>query len=297
MNRICAQDGYGRRSRGVLKKAVAYIRVSTKRQEIGPEAQRRLIEQWAKRNRVIIVAWFEDRCSGARPLFQRKELPAAVRSVGEHQALMLVVAQHDRLSRKVSVGLEVELTLRLSGAAVVAADGIGNGAEPYQVFFRTLRLAYAELERHEISRRTRESARVLSAKGLCVGNPPFGFRRAEGSLKLEPEPAEQEMIQAIACLQRKGLGSKRIVAALGQAGYLSRNGLPLTRRTIRTVCERLKHARQGVVPNAGRHRMLERKPIQDLYREAAKSAGRLTFPACVTSDDRVPARQSSVAAR
>ncbi len=40
--------------------AVAYLRVSTDEQRLGPEAQRASIEAWAKREGVAVVAWHAD---------------------------------------------------------------------------------------------------------------------------------------------------------------------------------------------------------------------------------------------
>ena len=39
---------------------VAYVRVSTDEQKIGPEAQRAAIEAWARAAGVQVVAWHED---------------------------------------------------------------------------------------------------------------------------------------------------------------------------------------------------------------------------------------------
>ena len=46
-------------------KAVGYIRVSTERQEISPDAQRHMLEQWARMAKAELVAVHQDRVSGA----------------------------------------------------------------------------------------------------------------------------------------------------------------------------------------------------------------------------------------
>ena len=40
--------------------AVAYLRVSTDEQKLGPEAQRAAIQSWANREGVSVVAWHTD---------------------------------------------------------------------------------------------------------------------------------------------------------------------------------------------------------------------------------------------
>jgi len=56
--------------------AVAYLRVSTDRQELGPEAQRAAIEAWATREGVTVAAWHvEAGVSGAAPIADRPDAP------------------------------------------------------------------------------------------------------------------------------------------------------------------------------------------------------------------------------
>jgi hypothetical protein len=61
-----------RRAQGNPGTAVGYVRVSTEEQNLGPEAQRDEIRAWAKRQGVEVVAWHEDRVSGATPAEKRE---------------------------------------------------------------------------------------------------------------------------------------------------------------------------------------------------------------------------------
>src|SRR5260370_30004876 len=58
--------------------AVAYVRVSTEEQNLGPEAQRAAIGAWAERHGVRIAATFEDRLSGGTAPEDRPGLVAAL---------------------------------------------------------------------------------------------------------------------------------------------------------------------------------------------------------------------------
>src|SRR6185312_5993720 len=67
------------RRRGHPAKAVAYLRVSTADQKLGPEAQRRAIETWAAGSDVEVVAWHADQgISGGSDLDDRPGLVAAL---------------------------------------------------------------------------------------------------------------------------------------------------------------------------------------------------------------------------
>ena len=61
------------------RRAVAYLRVSTDEQHLGPEAQRAAVEAWAARAGVVVVAWHIDAgVSGAAPVDRRPALLGAL---------------------------------------------------------------------------------------------------------------------------------------------------------------------------------------------------------------------------
>ena len=90
-----------RRVRTDAMRAVGYLRVSTQDQHLGPEAQRATIETWAAREGVQVTAWHVDMgVSGATPIDARPGLVAALASLREHGAGILVVAKRDRICRR-----------------------------------------------------------------------------------------------------------------------------------------------------------------------------------------------------
>src|SRR4051812_6671827 len=99
--------------------AVAYLRVSTDEQRLGPEAQRAQITTWATREGVTVGAWDVDQgVSGGADLGNR---PGLIGALGELRALgagVLVVAKRDRLARDVGVAAAIERATEASGARV-----------------------------------------------------------------------------------------------------------------------------------------------------------------------------------
>jgi Resolvase, N terminal domain len=68
------------------KIAVAYVRVSTEDQNLGPEAQRASIEAWAGRHGVTVAAWFTDKgVSGGKAVEDRPALLEAFGSAQDSQ--------------------------------------------------------------------------------------------------------------------------------------------------------------------------------------------------------------------
>jgi DNA invertase Pin-like site-specific DNA recombinase len=199
-------------------KAVAYLRCSTERQDLSPDAQRDAIAAWAAANGVEVVAWHEDLgVSGGTELEKRPGLLAATESLRTEGAGVLVVAKRDRLARDVLTAALVERLAERAGARVVAADGTGNGDGPEAALLRTMIDAFAAYERALIRGRTKAALAVKKAKGERVGTVPYGFRSEDGTLV--PDAQEQEALRLARRLRAEGESLRGIGRALLDAGY------------------------------------------------------------------------------
>lgn len=206
--------------------AVAYVRVSTDEQHLGPAAQRSQIEAWALREGITVAAWHTDAgVSGAAEIDARPGLVAALADVARLRAGVLAVAKRDRLARDVGVAATVERTVGRSGARVLTADGTGNGDTPADAFMRHMLDGVAALERAQIAARTKAALAVLRARGEVSNHAPFGYR-ADG-VRLVADEAEQAVIATVREGRARGLTVRAIALELEQAGIVSRRGKPL----------------------------------------------------------------------
>lgn len=207
------------------KLAVAYLRVSTEEQRLGPEAQRNAIEVWAKHAGVNVIAWHADAgVSGGAELEDRPGLLSVLEDVRTHRAGLLVVAKRDRLARDVYVAATIERAARAAGASVVTADGAGAGDDPSAAFMRTMLDGAAAYERGLIRARTKAALQAKKAKGERAGTLPYGYTVASDGSKLEKNPQEQAIISRVRELRSGGASFRDIVDALSLAGVTSRNG-------------------------------------------------------------------------
>jgi len=215
-----------RRARfGASTVAVAYLRVSTDRQELGPEAQRAQIEAWAAREGVAVAAWCVDvGVSGATPVTGRPGLCDALLELRKHGAGVLVVAKRDRVARDVVVAATVERCTQQAGARLVSADGTGNGDSPADAFMRTVIDGAAAYERGLIRARTKAALAAKAAKGERVGEVPYGFKLAADGVHLEEDAAEQGVLLVVRELRAAGLSQRAIVGELADRGLVSRVG-------------------------------------------------------------------------
>lgn len=204
-------------------RAVAYLRVSTEDQALGPEAQRASIEAWAARCGASVVAWHLDQgVSGAAPVEDRPGLLAAIRDLQELKAGLLVVAKWDRVARSVMVAAMIENMAERCGARIESADGVGNGDGPESTLMRDMVKAFAAYERALIRSRTKAALRILRAKGKRAGEIPFGFHLLPDGKSLAPDLEEQEALTLARELRAQRKSFQRIAEELAAAGFRPR---------------------------------------------------------------------------
>jgi DNA invertase Pin-like site-specific DNA recombinase len=218
--------------------AIAYLRVSTDEQQLGPEAQRAAIERWAAARGVRVVSWHADQgISGGATYEQRPALQAAFAALREHDAGVFVVAKRDRIARDVMIAAMVERLAEREGATVMSAAGEGEGGadDPGALLMRRMIDVFAEYERALIRSRTKAALGVKKARGERVGSVPFGFRVSADGKTLAPCDAEQAAIERARTLRESGLSLRAVARALASEGVLSRSGKALCLATVDSV--------------------------------------------------------------
>ena len=203
--------------------AVAYLRVSTQEQDLGPEAQRAAIGAWAERHGVRVVAYFEDRLSGSTKVEDRPAMLEAFGALRSAGAGLLVAAKRDRIARDVVVAATVEQMAAEAGARVVTADGVAIEDTPEGMLMRGLMDLFAQYERAVIRARTRAALAVKRSKGQRYSRrAPLGFRFEDG--RLLEEPAERDMLARVREMKSRGFSLARVASILNAEGARCRGG-------------------------------------------------------------------------
>lgn len=215
-----------RRRAGSPLVAVAYVRVSTEDQRLGPDAQRAAIAAWAAREGVTVAAWHVDQgVSGSTPVGDRPGLTAALSSLAQLGAGVLVVAKRDRLARDAMVAAMADRLAVTLGARVISADGAGNGDAPAERFMRTVVDAASEYERALIAARTKAGLAVKRARGERVSrHAPYGHR-FDGD-RVVPDAAEQAILSRARELRAAGHSLRAVAEELEVLGHVNRAGKP-----------------------------------------------------------------------
>jgi DNA invertase Pin-like site-specific DNA recombinase len=215
-------------------KVIAYLRVSTDEQANGLAVQRAEIERWAAARGAAVAAWFVDRgVSGGASLEKR---PALLEALGVlSKGDVLVVQKRDRLARDVGNAILVEGIVAKAKAALVSAHGEGgdDAEDPMAFAFRRMADVFAQVERMQISARTKAALASKKTRGECVGTVPYGFHR-EGAALVE-DAAEQSVLECVRGFAAAGLSQRAIVAELTAAGFVARSGKAFQKTQVQRI--------------------------------------------------------------
>jgi DNA invertase Pin-like site-specific DNA recombinase len=223
-----------------MQKAVAYLRVSTERQQrsgLGIEAQRACILGFAAAEGLQIVGEFVEveTGKGSDALDRRPQLAAAL-AAARTAKCCVVVSKLDRLSRDVAF----VSGLMAQRVPFIVAE-LGRDADPFMLH---LYAALAEKERRLIAERTRTALAAKKASGIRLGNPT-NINQA-GALGREAQAAGAEqfaasLIPVVQAIQQTGAKTLRALsAALNQRGIRSARGGQWHPSSVANLLERAK---------------------------------------------------------
>jgi DNA invertase Pin-like site-specific DNA recombinase len=204
---------------------IAYVRVSTGKQEIGPEAQKKAIQLWESRNpKARIVDLFEEKdVSGADSVADRLQLSLALARIPEVGAGILLAAKRDRFARDPAVMAAIEGEARVGGAVVRTADGMSDTTGSAGMIQKGIQDIFSAYERELIRERTKAALAVKRARGERVSRyAPYGFR--VGTDLLEPNLEEQAVLMRARALRSEGHSFRAIASLLAREGKANRNG-------------------------------------------------------------------------
>lgn len=200
-------------------RVIAYIRVSTNRQEIGPEVQKAAIEAKYGKN----ILWFEDiGISGSKPLTHRPALGRAI--VELRKGDVFAVYRLDRVARDLMTQLVIEDQVMKAGAVFTSCTGEGTEDQrPEAKFFRQVMGAAAELERAMIQARVKAALDLKRARGERLGGHlPFGYDSQDG--RLVPNQDEQKVISQILKYRSEGVTIRGVISKLNTSGIRTKFG-------------------------------------------------------------------------
>jgi DNA invertase Pin-like site-specific DNA recombinase len=181
-----------------MQKAIAYYRVSTKRQKrsgLGLEAQQRAVADFARANDFLLIEEYVEIMSGRRN--KRQGLQAALAACKKDNALLLI-AKLDRLSRSVAF-ISTLMESRIDFKAIDAPF-----ADKFTIHILA---AVAEKEREDTSLRTIAALAAAKRRGVILGKNGrnvLSIRNKERAIKFA-----EKMRPLIQKIRKRGIKTMR----------------------------------------------------------------------------------------
>lgn len=165
-----------------MKKAIGYIRISTKDQSnFSLDSQEQYIRDFCQKNSYECLAVFKDDGKSAKN-FDRPDWKALEKFVSLNQGSVnvLIVSKYDRFSRNVSQALQMmemlENKFNIRVLSVMEPIGL-HPQSPFFFQFRTTMLLGAQVEWMVIKDRTKSGIRQANLQGRHVNHAPYGYTR------------------------------------------------------------------------------------------------------------------------
>lgn len=229
-----------------LKKAVGYIRVSTKQQagedRCGRDVQKEAIENYAAQHGYEIVAWYEDQMSGTRD--HRPAMDKILYGNGEDAITnppyeAVIAFKTDRISRDTKMYFYYLYTLEKKGVKLISTqERFENDEFGLANVYRSLIMFVAEQERKNIALRTGKGRYIKAqAGGHASGTAPYGYHAENKQLVVEP--SEAELVRLVYSLRNEhDMSYIEIVNYLIGHGYTTRKGKQPSTSMVQNI---LKH--------------------------------------------------------
>jgi len=208
---------------------LGYIRVSVEKQAdegVSLEAQRAKLRAYAELYDVDLVEIVEDAGKSASSL-DRPGIQSVLARLRSGEVKGILVAKLDRLTRSIrDLGELLERAKKERWRLMSVGEQFDTSSAAGRLLVNLLGVI-SQWEREAIGERTSAAMQWKKQAGeFTGGKPPYGYRISADGVRVEPEPAEQEVIATVRSLRNSGLGATRICRELTRRQLLSRNGRP-----------------------------------------------------------------------
>jgi len=225
--------------------AIGYVRVSTEAQAaegVSLDAQRAKVAGYCGLHGLALAHIYADEGLSGKRADNRPGLQQAIDDACRFKRV-LVVYSLSRLARSTRDAIDIAEQLAESGADLVSiTEKIDTTTSMGRFFFTTV-AALAQLERDQISERTRMAlAHKRSRSERISGIIPYGYRLADDGVALVVAPEEQRAIGQICSLRQEGLSTREIGRQLNLLGLYPRQGWDWHPKVVMDICRRVRAA-------------------------------------------------------
>jgi len=224
-----------------MKKAIAYIRVSTELQAtegVSLEAQRQKIAAWCDLNDCDLDGVYVDAGISGKRADNRPELQKALDHVCRTGGV-LVVYSLSRLARSTRDTLVISDRLDRAKADLVSlSEKIDTTTAAGRMVFRMLAVL-SEFERDQIAERVTMAMNHKRTKSERIsGRIPYGYRLDDDGTTLVAVVDEQKVLTVITELRAEGRSLRAIADELNGRGIATKTGTAWKHSTVQSILSR-----------------------------------------------------------
>jgi len=224
-----------------MKKAVGYVRVSSKEQRdegYSLPAQRKLLEEYAKREGFEVVEWFEEAETAKKA--GRGEFGRMVKFLRSRKDIRdILVEKTDRLYRNFADLVKVDELGRVLHF-VKEAQVIGPDSRSSEKFMHNIKVVMAKNYIDNLSEETRKGMTEKAEQGLWPSFAPLGYLNDRESGKITIDWPRAVIIRRMFEEYAGGRKSIREVTALGaDAGLRTRKGKRVVMSAVAKMLQNL----------------------------------------------------------
>ncbi len=201
---------------------MGYVRVSTSKQAMSPEAQKEKIQALAHLQDLSLIEVITDRETAKEgSIHKRAGVMRVLEMARTHQVERIVIAKLDRLTRSVVDLGEILTLLDKHGTALVSAteSWMDTGSAAGRMILNIV-TSVAQWEREAIAERTSMVLQYKKAHHQVYNAEPYGWKavgkarygRKLAGKKLEPIAAEQAVLKRIRKMRNGGKVALRAIA-------------------------------------------------------------------------------------
>jgi len=200
--------------------AVAYCRVSTTEQAQEGVSMTMQIEKarlYCELNNLDLVGVYGDPAFSGKSTVNRPGLQAIIKMIREGRVQHLVCYKLDRLSRSTLESLQLIQLVDECAATLHSITESLNTQSPTGRFTMRIICALGEMERDQLSERTRAALQFKRSQGERLGRPRHGLKVVDGELVNDPDKVY--IRTRVFQLKAEGYTVRQISEALAREGY------------------------------------------------------------------------------
>ena len=223
-----------RENRGTVRAAV-YARFSSDNQrDESIDAQLRAINEYAKRNDIIVVAEYIDRAKSAMT-DNRPEFLTMIKDAKKDLFDVVIVHKLDRFARNRSDSIGYRTELKRSGISLLSVlEYLDDG--PESIILESVLEAMAEYYSKNLAREVQKGMTENALKGLHTGGTgALGYNVDPDTKKYTINEKEAEAVRMIFQMYIEGSGYGVIADALNAQGYMTKAGKPFSKGSISSI--------------------------------------------------------------